>query len=460
VEGRRAPQGLDAEDRIALGLTAQHLGYLVICSLTAYAVLTSHLPGVLKYPLAVFAAGLGAALAWGRLAHRSVGTWLWLGIRFGLRPRRSAPSQPERQPHRRRASAAGKPILSWHTPPAAAVELATVERLGAETVVTNSAAGEAIVEHDPIEAAEPRIIRLPHVEPSDDEVALQDRAPTNAFPGETPVFIGATQRIAFFSLKGGVGRTTLATEAAALLARDARHRAAVGAPPERLRVALLDIDMGSANVSMKLGLTHPTLWDLVIEPAPTADSVDRCLLEHDDSGLRVLLGPPRAISGGESRAIAMQRIAQVLHHLDEQNFHFVFVDMASEVNELTTYGLEASHQIYYVLTPTASAVQDTYRGVETLRRMGHRRKLRFVLNQSRGAFDASEMMADLGGTLSATVARDDAFLLAEDGHRPASLDQSGAARRSIAELAAAIYPSFVDMPSQGSVWRRLRQRLG
>jgi hypothetical protein len=92
--------------------------------------------------------------------------------------------------------------------------------------------------------------------------------------------------------------------------------------------------------------------------------------------------------------------------------------------------------------------------------MGHRRKLRFVLNQSRGAFDASEMMADLGGTLSATVARDDAFLLAEDGHRPASLDQSGAARRSIAELAAAIYPSFVDMPSQGSVWRRLRQRLG
>jgi Mrp family chromosome partitioning ATPase len=202
------------------------------------------------------------------------------------------------------------------------VELATVERLGAETVVTNSAAGEAIVEHDPIEAAEPRIIRLPHVEPSDDEVALQDRAPTNAFPGETPVFIGATQRIAFFSLKGGVGRTTLATEAAALLARDARHRAAVGAPPERLRVALLDIDMGSANVSMKLGLTHPTLWDLVIEPAPTADSVDRCLLEHDDSGLRVLLGPPRAISGGESRAIAMQRIAQVLHHLDEQNFQF------------------------------------------------------------------------------------------------------------------------------------------
>jgi hypothetical protein len=129
------------------------------------------------------------------------------------------------------------------------------------------------------------------------------------------------------------------------------------------------------------------------------------------------------------------------------------------VNELSTYMLEAAHRVYYLLTPTASGVQDTYRGVETLRRMGHRQKLRFVLNQGRGGFDPGEMLADLGGELAATVARDDAFLSAEDDHRPASLSP-GEARDNVALLARAIYPGFVDLPSTASMWRRLRQRLG
>jgi hypothetical protein len=110
------------------------------------------------------------------------------------------------------------------------------------------------------------------------------------------------------------------------------------------------------------------------------------------------------------------------------------IDMASEINDLTTYVLEAVHQIYYVLTPTASGVQDTYRGVETLRRMGHRRKLHFVLNQCRGAFDPSEMLSDLGGQLAASVPRDDDFLTAEDAHRPVSLESPGAAHAGIGEL--------------------------
>ena len=436
MEGRRAPQGLDAEDRIALGLSAQHLAYLVISSLVMYTLLTSHLPGWLKYPVAGIAMGAGAALAWGRLAHRSVGTWVWLGVRFYARPRRSVPE-------------AKIPVQ----PPAAAI---------------GDLRPEISEEPEPMEADQPqepeadfddaRIISLPGGPRL--PIAVDEQLPTTSPPAPAPVFIGATQRIAFFSLKGGAGKTTLACEVAALLARDALHRAGVGARAERLRVALLDIDMGSANVSMKLGLTHPTLWDLVINPSPDSGHVDECLLEHESSGLRVLLGPPRAIANSESRSLAMQRVAQVLSFLDDHQYHFVFIDMASEINELTTYVLEAVHQIYYVLTPTASGVQDTYRGVETLRRMGHRRKLHFVLNQCRGAFDPSEMLSDLGGQLAASVPRDDDFLTAEDAHRPVSLESPGAAHAGIGELAAAIYPGFVDLPASPSVWHRLRQRLG
>jgi MinD-like ATPase involved in chromosome partitioning or flagellar assembly len=520
MEGRRAPQGLDAEDRIALGLTAQHLAYLVIATLTAYAVLTSHLPGFIKYPLGVFTMGVGAGLAWGRVAHRSLGTWLWLCGRFYVRRRRSAPaatatpapasSTEDRVPEpatpspavllqqapdlvqtgdrapaparanpllRRRLSLAESQLLTVDVPTTSSLDrdfFAADGDLSNASGDDNDSAGVHI-DADEDDAADARVSEPTHDGGHDVGGARILSLPGGRGPAvggveETareaeiagvgaPVFIGATQRIAFFSLKGGAGKTTLACEVAAMLARDARHRAAVGASPQRLRVALLDIDMGSANVSMKLGLTHPTIWDLVVDPSPDRSRINECLVEHEESGLRVLLGPPRAIANAESRALGMQRLAQVLSHLDENQYHFVFIDMSTEVNELTTYVLEAVHQVYYVLTPTASGVQDTYRGVETVRRMGHRAKLRFVLNQRRGAFDPTEMLADLGGELSASVARDDAFLSAEDEHRPAALSP-GEARNNIRELAQVIYPGFVDSAGTASVWRRLRQRLG
>lgn len=454
MEGRRAPQGLGAEDRLAFGLTATHLSYLVFGSLGGYAFLASGLPGVIKYPLGVAFIGAGSLLAWGRVANRPLDTWAWLAARYYLRPRRSAPattrgpalvlaSQSDDgdadQPPRDRASLSGPVDASAgeDPPPEEAPEIRILKLPSASPQVSDG-------------AGEYRVAGAPRPEPEVDQPP----------PSAAPVFLASTQRIAFFSLKGGVGKTTLATEVAVELARRGRFRTKPDARPEALRVALLDLDLGSANVSMKLGLTHPTLWDLVVEPDPDQERIDECMVMHEESGLRALLGPPRAIAGGEARSLAMQRLAQVLGHLDDEHYHFVFMDLSSDIDDLTTYALEAAHQVYYVLTPTASAVQDTYRGVETLRRLGHRRKLRFVLNQERGGFNADEMMADLGGTLAAVIPRDDAFNVAEDDHRPLTLGGSGAGSRAIRQLASAIYPTLeVAAPKQG-LWRRLWRRVG
>ena len=446
LEGRRAPQGLAAEDRLAFGLTAAHLSYLLVGSLVGYALLASHLPGFVKFPMGILCFAMGALLAWGRVAHRPLDAWAWLAVRYYLRPRRSPALPASRQP---------APEPSPSAPPGGAETQGPGIDLASEA--EDPPAGEA--------TEEPRILTLPtrqaHVADGGARYDVGPAPETQEPPGAAPVFLAPTQRIAFFSLKGGVGKTTLATEVATMLARNGRYRTSPEAQPQPLRVALLDIDLGSANVSMKVGLTHPTMWDLVLDPQPDRARVEECLVTHHESGLRVLLGPPRAIAAGETRALAMQRLAQVLNHLDENGYHFVFLDLSSDIDELTTYALEASHQVYYVMTPTASGVQDTYRGVETLRRLGHRRKLRFVLNQSRGGFDADEMLTDLGGTLAATIPRDDAFMAAEDEHRPVCLAGGTAASRAVAALAAAIYPNLgAAAAPRAGLWQRLRGRLG
>jgi MinD-like ATPase involved in chromosome partitioning or flagellar assembly len=417
LEGRRAPQGLDAEDKLAFGLSAAHLGYLIFFSLLAYAVLSAQLPGLIRYPLGVIAVVIGVLFAWGRVNYRPVDEWAWRWLRYMLRPRRSPAAINEEPTH---------------------------------------------MEEEPEEDESPRILPLPSPRVPIEDTDLQDpQADSDVEHVDgVPVFIGTTQRIAFFAVKGGVGKTTLACETAALLARIGHFKATATSNPEPLRVALLDLDVASANVAMRVGLTHPTLWDLVMEPDPTPAQIEACLLHHDPSGLRVLLGPPRAISATQGHSLALQRIAEVLSYLDEQGYHVVIVDMGTELNDLNTYLLEAVHHIYYVLTPTASAVQDTYRGVETMRRLGYRRKLRLVLNQARPGFDIDEMVQDLGARLAARVAHDDKFGTAEERHRPGSLDQHSSTRQAILPLAAAVYPAIAQEPASHNRWRGFWKRLG
>ena len=89
MEGRRAPQGLDIEDKLAFGLTATHLAYVVLGLLAAYTVWGSGLPGWLRYPCGAVLAGTGALMGWGRVGHRPMDRWVWLAARYWTRPRRS-----------------------------------------------------------------------------------------------------------------------------------------------------------------------------------------------------------------------------------------------------------------------------------------------------------------------------------------------------------------------------------
>jgi MinD-like ATPase involved in chromosome partitioning or flagellar assembly len=272
-----------------------------------------------------------------------------------------------------------------------------------------------------------------------------------------PVFVGATRRITFFSLNGGAGRTTLATELACLLAARGRHRPTPDAPARPLRVALLDLDLRSATVAVRLGIPQPTLWDYLLAGDQGAGALDRYMVTHP-SGLRALLGPPKPLA--QAATVEPARVAEIVHRLECDGTHFLVVDVGADLGAVTTWVLSAVHDIYVVLTPTASGVQDAYRSTEALRRLGLGSKLRYVVNRARPGMDLGEVMGDLGGRIAASVPFDPRIEEAENAHRIAALDGGGPAAGALARLAADVYPGLGEPPSRRRLALFGRRRLG
>jgi MinD-like ATPase involved in chromosome partitioning or flagellar assembly len=363
MDGRRAPQGLDAEDRIALGLTAPRLLYLLVFSMAGWGFLSSQLPLPVRTPPGVVLLAAGAALAWGRFAGRSVDRWLVLYAAYIARPHRSAPV-----------------------------------RVAAVRVAAATAAIGALP-----------VAEMPREKPGN---LLQ-------LPRSGSRRGARARRVAFFSLRGGTGKSTLASELAAGIAAGVFGEGLADPP----RLALLDLDLRASTLCISMGLQGPTLGD--VAAATTIDSavIERSLLRHE-SGARVMLAPSRVADGGGCLLAA----ARVLSYLDEQGFDLVILDVGGGIDQLNTYVLQAVDEIYYVFAATAPGIYDLYRGIETVRRLGHRDKIRYVANLCEPGCDLSEVLMDLRGTLTASLPANAAFGQAAEDHRAAALDDLATAQ--------------------------------
>jgi MinD-like ATPase involved in chromosome partitioning or flagellar assembly len=234
--------------------------------------------------------------------------------------------------------------------------------------------------------------------------------------------------VTFFSLRGGTGRSTLATELTCLLA--ASHSAGQPAP----RVALVDLDLRSPSVAIRLGTPERTLLDYALA-LPDDRSVIDFMVSHA-SGARVLLGPQSAVNPEWPVTPALLR--EVLRELDMESFDLVVLDVGPELNPLTTTALCACDDVFVVVVPTAGGVHDAYRSTEALRRLGLRHQLRYIVNRSRPGTDLSEPMADLDGHVIGEIPDDDAVISAENAHRLVGLEESSPAAIALRRLARRI----------------------
>jgi MinD-like ATPase involved in chromosome partitioning or flagellar assembly len=392
--------GFDRPDKIAFGLSGGQLAVVMVGALGAYSLVRSPLSAALADPIAAVLVAVAAGLGWLRIAGRPVLDWAIFGGLFLLRPRRGVV----------RCAMAAEAVPSWFAAPGAPVTEARPP-----AALPQPAAEPASIAASPapiIELFAPRQSRSAREPAGSTNVSLTARR-------------DGPRRVTFFSLRGGTGRSTLATELACILA--ASHGDGHPAP----KVALVDLDLRSPTVGVRLGAPEQTLLDYALAP-PEDRSVADFMITHA-SGALVLLGPRRAVNPEWPVTPALLR--EVLRELDMDGFDLVVLDVSPDLSPLTTAALTACDDVFVVVVPTAGGVQDAYRSTEALRRLGLRHQLRYIVNRSRPGTDLTEPMADLGGQVVGDIPDDDSVVAAENAHRLVGLDESGPAAIALRRLA-------------------------
>lgn len=151
--------------------------------------------------------------------------------------------------------------------------------------------------------------------------------------------------IVVYSPQGGAGCTTIATNLAS------------GLMKEGIKVLLVDADLQFGDVGVFLNIqAQSTLVDLAEDSEDLDIDVFENIVRTHDSGLKVLLGPPRPEEADTVRAkpnSVMQIVQAVANSYD-----FIVIDTASYLDEVLVSLLDIATKVVLVVNPTLTAVKN------------------------------------------------------------------------------------------------------
>ncbi len=187
--------------------------------------------------------------------------------------------------------------------------------------------------------------------------------------------------IVVFGAKGGIGRTTLATNLAVSLAVAAGQR-----------VALVDLDTHLGDVSLLLDLPpERTIADLIPQVHKLDPELVRTYLTIHDSGVRVLPAPLRPEHG---ELVAPAHVRRILETL-QRTFDYVVVDTPRNFHDNVITAMDISTKILLVTALDVACLKGTRLCLDMMKAWRYpTEKVKLVVNHAHRGDEARSREAE------------------------------------------------------------------
>jgi len=218
--------------------------------------------------------------------------------------------------------------------------------------------------------------------------------------------------VTVFSAKGGCGKTTLATNLAAVLADGGRRQ-----------VCLMDLDLAFGDVAVALALfpVHTIADAIALSDSLDAEGVLGLLTPHSP-GLSTLVAP---VEPGTASSIPAELITRILAILRD-NFDYVIVDTPPAFDDQVLAAFDASDIIVNLATLDIPAIKNLKLTLETLDLLNYpRERWQILLNRSDSKVGLSvhEVEKSLGATIAVQIPSSREVPAATNRGVPIVLDQ-------------------------------------